>query len=585
MLKNLCRQMDQYIDNSSPAISTFISDITPPVIRRAYHENTALFTKFLETEPLFSVRRNNSMPLEQIEQIQSVISDNVEKTYYRDRCLQWSIDDIIRYGTALTYTFATNDFNANSLMTIKGSEDEFGDFRQVYGAGQNVAISTAVHPLNGIVDPRSNHMVEPDYMGFIGDISVANIRTLFDNTAYVQKNLQSFFNACKGGLSDEHWFSGSNAAELKDFSKGHSNITYLWTRLPIEGNEDDSTWYAVELSAEDKVLRIEENPLDGNTIPLAIKRVFPRKYQWFGNSPLVDKVSVQNMMYFLVNSTVESTTRLMDRIVLYRKGSGLDVEALNSRHQVGGLVPYQGQEQDLSKLMYGVPMPNNAYRESDWLMQEMRREDQDTSAIPNFNPQAQGGPTNQTLGGAQMMASIGEMKSAYLVNQMASGLKDVAKHQLVLLRNLADENGVQLQNGQIVQKQSLLGDVSFTCKISNVFNYLREGIDSENRLNNAINRRSTQIPQFKAIKLKPLIEDSLRNSLKRENIDDYVDSKALQAMDEADLANAVQPQMAKQAGVPSAGPSKAPPATGQPKQVAAQQAQASMHPIATPTGA
>jgi hypothetical protein len=139
---------------------------------------------------------------------------------------------------------------------------------------------------------------------------------------------------------------------------------------------------------------------------------------------------------------------------------------------------------------------------------------------------------------------------------------------------------LQIRDGSIVPKQSLLGNVSFTCKISNVFNYLREGIDSENRLNNAINRRATQIPQFKAIKLAPLIEDSLRNSLKRENIDDYVDSAALKAMDDSDLANAVAPQQAQQAGVPQAGPSKAQGSAGNPTKQTAQQAANAQHPIA-----
>jgi hypothetical protein len=537
-LRNLCRSMDQYIDNNSPAVSTFISDITPPVIRRAYHEGSALFLKFLETDPLFGVRRNNTMSVEQQERIQAYVNDNLEKTYYRDRCLQWSVDDIMRYGTALTYTFATNDYNANSLMTVKGTEGEFGDYKQVYGEGENVAISTPVHPLNGIVDPRSNHMVEPEYMGFIGDISVANIKNLTDNPVYVRENLQKVFEESKKGLSDEHWFGGTGV-ELKDFTRGHSNITYMWLRLPIEGNEDDPTWYCVEMIGE-YVIRIEENPLDENTIPLAIKRVFPRKYQWYGNSPLIDKVSVQNLMYWLVNTSVESTARLMDRIVLYREGT-LDVEAINSRHQTGGLVPYRGQEQSLEKLMYGVDLPNNAFRESDWLMQEMRREDQDTSFIPNFNPQSEGGPTNKTLGGAQMMASIGEMKASYLVNQMATGLKDVAKHQLVLLRNLMSDKPAQLGNGGTITKDQMLGKVSFAVKISNVFNYIREGLDSENRLTNAINRRATQIKQFSCIKLGPMIMDSLRNSLKRENIDDYVDSAALKKMDEADMQAALAP--------------------------------------------
>ncbi len=558
-LSNNCKQMDMYIDNSSPSVSTFISDITPPVIRKAYQEYNALFNKFLETDPLFSVRRNNKISAEQQASIQATISDNLEKTYYRERCLNWSIDHIVRYGTAVTYSFATNDYNANSLMTIKGGEEEFGEYRQVTQQGENVVISTPIHPLNAIVDPRSNFQVSPDYMGFIGDISMSSIAQLRENPIYIQENLKKIWEQCKKGLPDSNWYAGgTNDTEKMDYSRHHSNITYLWTRLPFEGNEDDPTWFCIE-SIGDEIIRIDENVLDGNTIPIAIKRILPRPYSWFGNSPLIDKICIQNMQYWLINTTVESTARLMDRVILYRAGS-LDVESVNSRHQTGGFVPYAGQEQDLTKLVYSPQFPNNSYRESDWLMQEMRRQDADTSAMPNFNPQSAGGPGGggQTLGGQQMMASIGEMKASGMVNQMAIGLKDVAKHQLVLLRNIA-EDSVQLQNGQSIPKEHLLADASFSCKISNVYNYIREGIDSQNRLSQLINFMATKLPQFGAVKMSQYIEDWVRNSVKRENIDDYVDSDKLRQIEEQ-LRAPQQPQqgMPPQAGLPPPGMPPAP---------------------------
>jgi hypothetical protein len=525
-LKSNCRQMDMYIDNNAAPASTFISDVTPQTIRRGYNEYSALFNKFLETDPLFSVRRTNKISSEQEHVIIDLITNNLEKTGYRERCLSWSIDHIVRYGTAATYSFAVTDYNANSLMTVKDGSYE-GEYRQEYQTGENVVVSTPIHPLNVIFDNRANFQVQPDFIGFIADICVSNIATLLNNEVYINKNLKEVFEQCKKGLPDKHWFDGENT-DVKNFSRGHSNITYLWTRLPFEGNEDDPTWYSIEIIG-DKIIRIEENVLDGNTIPLAIKRILPRQYTWYGNSPLVDKICIQNLQYWLINTTVESTARLMDRIVLYREGE-LDVTAVNSRHQTGGLVPYRGQELDLSKLIHSPDIKNPSYRENDWLMQLTRREDQDSSAMPNFNPQSDGGPTNKTLGGAQMMASIGEIKMARMVNDMCIGLKDVAKHQLVLLRNIMTGN-----------KDNTLGDIQFSTKISNVFNYVREGIDSQNRLSQLINFKATKMPQFAAVKTGKFIEDFVRNSLKRENIDDYIDLNMLKAMDEKEAATAMQP--------------------------------------------
>jgi hypothetical protein len=537
-LKSNCRQMDMYIDNNAAPASTFISDITPQTIRRGYNEYCALFNKFLETDPLFSVKRQAGILPKQERAIMDLLTNNLEKTYYRERCLSWSIDHIVRYGTAVTYSFAVTDYNANSLMTVKDGAYE-GTYRQDYQQGEKAVVSTPIHPLNVIFDPRANFMVEPDFIGFIGDICVSNISTLRENPAYITKNIKDVFEQCKNGLPDKHWFDGisPDGNGPRNYSKGHSNITYLWMRLPFEGNEDDPTRYVLELIG-DKVIRIEENGLDGNTIPLAIKRILPRQYTWYGNSPLVDKICIQNLQYWLINTTVESTARLMDRIVLYRAGE-LDVTAINSRHQTGGLVPYAGQELDLSKLVHSPEMKNPAYRENDWLMQLTRREDNDSSAMPNFNPQSEGGPTNKTLGGAQMMASIGEMKMARMVNDMCIGLKDVAKHQLVLLRNIMTG-----------EKDNLLGNIQFSTKISNVFNYVREGIDSKNRLMDVINIKAAKLPQASVVKTGKFIEDFIRNSLKRENIDDYVDLSALKALDEKEAAMALQPPAGTGAAIP-----------------------------------
>lgn len=552
-LRNRCTQMDKYIDNVSPAINNFISDMTPQTIRRSYVEYSSLFGKFLETDPLFSVKRTSEINADKEKDIVEVLTDNQEKTYYRERCLNWNIDGIVRYGTSIAYSFATNDYNANSLMTIKAEDGiEQGDYRQVYSQGENVVLSVPIHPLNFIIDHRANFMVAPDYMGFIGDISVSNLAVLSQNPNYIQRNLREVIELAKKGLPDEHWFGGLNA-EIKDFSRGHSNITYLWTRLPIEGNEADPTWYAVEIVGG-KIIRIEENILDGNTIPLSIMRILPRQYDWYGNTPLEDKISVQNLQYWLLNTQIESAARMMDRIVLYRKGT-LDEEALNSRHQTGGLVPYSGQEPDLSRILYSPTFSNPGMQGFDWLMAETRRQDQESSAIPAFNPMSEGGYTNKTLGGAQMMASIGEMRMNDLVNQMAVGLKDVAKHHIVLHRNIVQDE-IKTTTGRIIPKESLVGNIQFSVKISNVFNYIREGIDATNRLTQLMNYTATGRKEFAAVNVGQFVEDWVRNSVKRENIKDYLDKDTLEKVYEESKKLALAPPPPPEGQEPKPEPEK-----------------------------
>ena len=539
-LRNNCKNMDLYIDNAAPQMSTFVSDITPQTIRKSYNEFVALFKKFLETDPLLSVAKTKGLTDDQRHALTEILSDNLAKTDFRQKCLRWSIDDTVRYGTFCTYSFAVSDFNASSLLTVKGEYD--GSYVQEMQTGENAVVSMPIHPMNMIIDPRANAQVSADFVGFIGDISVANIANLErmgDNPSYVQKNIKEVLEACKKGLPDKHWYNGPYDDSTKaDFSKGHSNITYLWLRLPFEGNEDDPNKYAVEMIG-DKIIRIDQNVLDENTIPLAVGRILPRRYVWYGNSPLGDKICIQNLRYWIINTMVESTARLMDRMVLYRQGS-LDVEAINSRHQTGGLIPVGTKANgiDLEKLIHAPQLPSVGINEGQVLNEIANREDQDSSAMPNFNPQAQGGPTNKTLGGAQMMASIGEMKMSDLVDDMAAGLVDVAKHHLVLMKNIEEGEN----KGLLVASKG----ANLACVISNVFNYMKEAVDSGNRLSQAINYRATQIPQFNCLKMGALMKDWLRNSLKRESIDDYIDVKLLSALDDADAQKAIQTMQPQQ---------------------------------------
>jgi hypothetical protein len=130
-----------------------------------------------------------------------------------------------------------------------------------------------------------------------------------------------------------------------------------------------------------------------------------------------------------------------------------------------------------------------------------------------------------------MMASIGEMKMSSIVDDLAIGLADVPKQMLVLLRNITTKN-----------KDALLSKITFSCVVSNVFNYVREGTESMNRLSQAINFKATKIPEFNAIKLGPMIKDWLRNALKKQNIEEYINEDILTQIEQSQ--NAPQPASA-----------------------------------------
>jgi hypothetical protein len=517
-LKNNCLTMDKYIDNDvgSPSINSSVN-ISPHIIRKGYGEFVPLFHKFFENEPLFSVGCNSDLIAERA--LTTLLSEDSAATRFRKNCMQWNIDHVVRYGTFAAYTFASNDNESGGMLTVKDDSAYGTDtYSQAEKPSKILAETIPIHPLNVIMDPAANFMVKPGYVGIQTDMYIADLISLADNPLYVKDNVLKAVKQLKEGISDEHWFCG----ETNNYTKGHAPITYLWTKLPFEGNERDNRFYAIERIAGE-IIRIETNPLDSNTIPIAIGRMLPRQYDWFGNSPLCDKVAIQNLMHWMINATIESTTRLMDRIILMRKG-GISQEALNNRHVTGGIVEYSGQEPDLSRLMFSPQFGNQGMRENEFLMQYMRREDQDSSAIPNFNPQAEGGPTNKTLGGAQMMASIGEMKVTQHVSNVATGFEDIARHKLTIYKNvLPDESEY---------KAALINDPVIYTRVSNVFNYIREAMASENRLTALINFTTKNIPEFGAVRISQYIRDWVKSSTQREDTDNYIDEEKMRQIED-----------------------------------------------------
>jgi hypothetical protein len=328
--------------------------------------------------------------------------------------------------------------------------------------------------------------------------------------------------------------------EKQGQTKRHTNISYLLLTLPIKDNEDDPNWYCVEM-VNDKIIKIEANALDFNTIPITTCALIPRLYNWTGNTPLEDKIAIQNMMIWLINTEVESTMKLTDRIVLYREGE-LDVAAVNNRHRTGGFVPYKGQEQDLSRLLFSPQFQDTARGNVDWLVREMRQEDQESSPVVNMqNKYNQGGMNNSTLGAAQMQAGIGEMLVSNQVKCLVKGLKQSFIHQLELLKQTATSEGVKIGEQKVVDKAALLPKLEVTIKTSNVYTYSQDAQDTQNQITQIINYKATKLPEFNAIKLKPQIERLIRAYVKREDVAEYIDDDVFKQI-EQQAANPQPPQ-------------------------------------------
>ena len=367
-----------------------------------------------------------------------------------------------------------------------------------------------------------------------------------DPDNYIVENIDAVLNniATKNGagLQDEEWYGGNGLAEARDYSKATVNVSRMWAKLPFEGNEDDPTEYYIEF-INDIIIRIQESELDIR--PIKTGCLISRPDVWYGNTDIENVIPHQNTSNWLMNTQIESQMRLMDRILLVRKGS-LDIPSLNSRHQTGGVVFYDGQFDDPAKLMYQVQARDNGLNGLDWINRELKQSIQESSPIVNMqNKYNEGGLNNSTLGAAQMMAGIGEVLQADMMKNFSYVLEHIAiVSGEILAEMLDDQIPVQLGNGQYetIEKYQMLGDFEGKVETSMKMNQMIDFTNKSNKLTQILNWIGTGRPEFQEINLRKVLRDVMKSGIgEYDNIDEYYQQPSPQAGSANPMLNAGQP--------------------------------------------
>lgn len=533
--------LDDIIDLRFKTNESFIAEVALPVVRKRYKELRAFTRKYFEADPLFTCKPIDTTPLESARNLQLVLSMNMLSTRFREKCFHWLIDNGSRYGVYVCFQQYVEGLNAGGYQT-QYSPNGASPYERVQtpAAVRKNVCNYPVHPLNYFQDPNANYYREANWKGFIDTWTVAELVKHAQSPFYIQKNIESVIKDAKKGQKDQYWYGGNGAAELRDYSRGLVNVRRMWTTLPFEGNEDDDTIYYVEIVGS-RIIRINETEYDRNIIPLTIGTYYSRQNVWWGNTDLEEVIPHQNISNWLINTTIESTMKLLDRFIVVRRGNGINWSDVNNRHQLGGVVPYDGIE-DPSKLIYPVQFQDRSLDHLDWLTREIKQSVQESSPVVNMqNRYNQGGLNNSTLGAAQMVAGIGDVLQSDCMNTFAFGIEEIGYNNTVILQQFLDDiievRGAQ-NTYQQIEKREILGNISCTIESSMRTNDITEFTKQQNKITQLLNWAGTGRPEFQQINLAEMLKDWLRSGTSSySNVEQYLIPP-----------QPVQPQMAMASG-------------------------------------
>lgn len=525
-LKNRCTLIDDAIDLRFKNNEAFIAEIAPPVVNKDYRETNAFLVKYFENDPLVSLRAIGATPKENSDNATALLNVNYMNTRFREECLLWVFDNFARYGTAAIFSQFNNNYRGAGLQTTY-TPNGASPYTRAPMNGKNAVCNWSIHPLNVFQDPRGNSMGRSYYKGFNDQWYLSDLIKYIDNELYIQDNLKKVIKDCKNGHTEQFWYGGDKNNNRPDYSRAVVNVARMETLLNFDGNEYDDTIYYVEMIAG-KPIRVTPLDIDGGVSQLNTGVYMPRPDVWWGNSSIDYKIPFQNLKNWLVNSQVESTMKQMDRMVLVRRGGGLNVADINNRHQFGGVVFYEGAE-DPRMLMHPVQFNDTSLTNLESLNRDVNQMIQEISPVVNLqNKYNQGGMNNNTLGAVQMAAGIGEVIFGCSMRNVGYLLERVSEVNLSLMLQYMPDL-IKLKKNEFTQeseieKAKFLGEFVVKAESSMLVNEQSERMNKSNAINQVLNWSGTGKQDFNSIKLKPMIKDWLRAWIgQQSDISEYFD--------------------------------------------------------------
>jgi hypothetical protein len=554
-----CKQLDKRIkilnaswdmrsgDLDSLGKFNFKAQISYGLVKQEQLAKRAVFSNNFRNEPLFTPKAIGNTPDENAINMRDLIMANNQQTHFRHKVLMPGNGGVAKIGVQVVFTEYCNDKTMGWRTVadpVLGSKRTYGPVKDTHNA-----VSYLIpDPRNYIQDPCVAESNDSTYRGHFERWSLASLvsRIRQNPDLYIRENVEQVIRKyVKDGYKSEFYVGDSSTGN--DYGKTIINDVFRGQfQFHIDGNEDDSTYYYIE-KIGDIIIRFQDNPYDMNMNHYTVLTCERRDEFFWGNCSGEYKLTNENNLNLLLSLDLDNAVESMRRYVLLNKGA-IDRNSFQ-RASHDGIIEFDNvpNEIPIQNLFYTYQVPDSSGATVGNTYARMMQNSQEFSSTPDINrPQAMGGPTNKTLGAAQLATETGNIKDADILERLSFCWASVGdKISIIMQQFLGNFGPILVRPGmaesmRMITKEQLTGNYCFEMDTALQQNYMGEILRYQNIvtwLQNLING-GAQLPT----NIYPFVEQTLKMG-KFLNVDKYLDQQNQQQIQPGMVPTAPQPGM------------------------------------------
>jgi len=357
--------------------------------------------------------------------------------------------------------------------------------KRVHGIIKNThnANCYSIDPLNYFQNPMIADCDASDYRGHRERWKLSKLIDRINShpEVYIRENVAKIVREVKTqNHLDTNYHDAQGRSTGTDYDRiAINDILRGQFQINIDGNEDDSTYYYLEMIG-DTIIRFQDNPCDMNMNQYTVLTCEPRFEYWWGNTPAEYSIGNENSMNLLLGLSLENALESMKKYIFYNKNA-IDPSLWQHAASSGKIPVDVTKDIALNNLLWTYQQPDASSGAVAQAYARILENDQRVSTSPDLSrPTSSGGPSNKTATAANIMANRGDTQDADLLERYSYCLSKVGEKETIILMQFLGNFGPILikpamaEAQRMVTKSQITGNFNFVCDTALQQSYLGE---------------------------------------------------------------------------------------------------------------
>lgn len=505
--RSLCGRVDRMFrlvhmekeggQNAYTGANEWMSKISVPLVREMYIVLRSAMKRSWSQDPLITFEPMGSTSYQNALNAQDVLDLNYKNTQFRDKVLREVYKTTAAYGTAVTFSQYEERSRISGKQTV---------FDPVLGYKRQDVTDTTANCWNYNI-PIKHYFQNPDvaehensdYKGHVKRYFLTDLIAEYKRNPdlYLKDRLGKVINEAKSAnLSTSNIISRERQVTERDISV---DVYQYFGKVHIKDNEIDDVDYVIWI-AGDHIIRFGPNQNDYNIDGYSIFNLDKFEHYWWGNTPVENAVSYENIMTILMQTSIDSIMQGLEKYIFYDEGA-IDFAKINERHKNNGFIGVRVKDMPMQNMVWDYQRKSTGVQDFKYIMQEAKEAAQRVSVKADLSRQGlPGGPKNETLGAAQMLVEQGQTQEFDIFDNMAYGFKQNAKNNIILLQmNLPyefDVRNFQEKKDKTLELKDVLGQFGMNVETALTKNTSGEIQRLSNVITMLINWKGSGNPAF-----------------------------------------------------------------------------------------